>query len=429
MRILLGVSGGIAAYKALEFARLAVKADHAVRVVQTPSSLRFVGRSSFAAITGAPVLVSEFEDDPLRGAWPGEGAGSRVPISHLALVERAEIMVVAPATANLISRLAAGSADDLVATAALAASCPVVVAPAMNGAMWSNEATRRNVAVLRDRGLVVIDPATGRLASHGEEGTGRLVEPDVLLAAVEELGPGAAGVAPSGGLEGRRVLVTAGGTREPIDEVRYIGNRSSGRMGIALAREAIARGAEVTLIAANLQVPAPEGCNLVEVEEASELGDALELRFPQCEILLMAAAVADFRPASRLQGKIDKSQGIESIELEPVPDLVASAASVRRAGQLIVAFAAEHGQAIERAMGKLEAKGVDMIVLNDISDPGIGFDSDMNEVVILAREGKLDVPRAGKDEIASAILDACADRLPAAEPSGQARSASPEAAS
>lgn len=238
-RILLGVSGGIAAYKALELVRLLTKAGHAVRVVQTPASERFVGRASFAALTGAPVLFEEFERDPLQGAFPGDAAPTHDPISHLALVERADAYVIAPATANTIAKLAHGAADNLLTSAALAATCPVLVAPAMNNHMWDHPATRANVETLRARGVTVIEPGTGQLASKGEYGAGRLAEPADLFAAVTAL------LGPSGPkpLDGLRVLVSAGGTREPIDSVRYIGNRSSGRMGYAMAEVAADLGA------------------------------------------------------------------------------------------------------------------------------------------------------------------------------------------
>lgn len=411
MRILLGVSGGIAAYKALEFARLAVKAGHSVRVVQTPASLRFVGRSSFSAITGSPVLVSEFEDDPSRGSWPGESVGEHLPISHLGVVERADVVVVAPATANLLARLASGSADDIVTTVVLAARCPVVVAPAMNDAMWDAPATRENVELLAARGLRVLEPATGMLASKGEHGKGRLVEPDRLLSEVEAATGGGTGgpLSPDGPLAGRRVLVTAGGTREPIDSVRYIGNRSSGRMGVEIAAEAARRGAEVTLIAANLQVEPPSGCSLIEAGSSSGMEVQLEREFPACDLLVMAAAVADFRPVSPKTSKIDKSEGLDSIELEPVPDLLSGLAGSRREGQIVVGFAAEHGPGLDRARGKLQRKRLDAIVVNDISEPGIGFDSHENAVTVITSERDVELPRCPKSELAALILDVVGD--------------------
>ena len=260
-RLLLGVSGGIAAYKALELVRLATKAGHSVRVIQTPTSERFVGVASFEGITGAPVLTSEFARDPLRGAFPGDPLPEHEPISHLQLVANADAFLIAPASANTIAKLAHGLADNLLTSAALAARCPLVVAPAMNDAMYEHPATQANLALLRERGVRVVDPGIGPLASKGEHGIGRLAEPPELLAACEAAIEQASAHAPgaAGSLAGLRVLVTAGGTREPIDSVRYVGNRSSGRMGYALAEQAARRGAAVTVIAANVSLPAPRG--------------------------------------------------------------------------------------------------------------------------------------------------------------------------
>ncbi len=408
MKILLGVPGGIAAYKALEFARLAVKSGHSVRVIQTPSSLRFVGRASFSSITGAPVLASEFEADPANGSWPGEDMGVRTPISHLALVEGADVMVVAPATANTISRIANGAAEDLVTTSALAAVCPVILAPAMNNLMWENEATQENVRSLAGRGIAVLEPEEGQLASHGEAGKGRLVEPSEILRAVESL---TATSKPEGSLAGLKVLVSAGGTREPIDDVRYIGNRSSGRMGVALADAAAQRGAEVVLVGANLAVEPTSAVRTVNVSTAAEMQTALEVEFDSASILVMAAAVADFIPVKAEAGKIDKSSGVPDISLELAPDILSSLASSKRPGQLIIGFAAEHGDQVERAAGKLAAKGLDMIVFNDISSPGIGFDSEENEVVLITQTSQARVSRAPKPAIASAVLDAITELL------------------
>jgi len=400
MRILLGVPGGIAAYKAVELARLAVKAGHSVRVIQTPASLRFVGRASFAAITGAPVLASEFEDDPAKGSWPGEAPGAHTPISHLALIERADIYVVAPATANTLARLAAGSADDLVSTSALAATCPVVLAPAMNGLMWSNSATVENVLTLKSRGFHVLEPEEGQLASHGEAGKGRLVEPDAILHSVEMLS------VQSRELEGVAVVVTAGGTREPIDGVRFIGNRSSGKMGFAVAEAAARRGASVTLIAANTVFPCPLGVELVEVGSAAELSAATETAFETADVLVMAAAVADFRPVMPVGGKIDKSAGVPLLTLEPVDDILKGLAGKRTAGQTLIGFAAEHGPSTERARGKLESKNLDMVVYNDISNESIGFDSEDNEVTLITAEEETSLPLASKRLVAEGIIDA-----------------------
>jgi phosphopantothenoylcysteine decarboxylase / phosphopantothenate---cysteine ligase len=410
-RILLGVSGGIAAYKSLEFVRLATAAGHSVRVIQTPNSRRFVGEASFAALSGAPVLVSEFERDPLRGAFPGESPPAHEPIGHLELVANADLYLIAPASANTIAKLAGGLADNLLTSAALAAACPVLVAPAMNNRMYEHAATKRNVATLRERGVTIVEPGTGRLASKGEEGIGRLAEPAELLAACESvLAPEGA---PGGSLQGLSVLVTAGGTREPIDSVRYVGNSSSGRMGLALAAAARERGAEVTLVAANVALPAPAGVRVIAVRTAGELQEATQREFEHSQVLLMAAAVADFAPLAA-QGKI-KKEGRERLELvlEPTVDVVSALAASRRPGQTIVGFAAEDGPAgIESARGKLAGKGLDAVVFNDISRPGIGFDAPENEVTILTSaagngaSAAEHVPRASKEQVARAILDA-----------------------
>ena len=403
MRLLLGVSGGIAAYKALELARLAVLAGHSVRVIQTPTSRRFVGSASFEAITGAPVLASEFEADPARGAYPGEPPGDRAAISHLALAERAEVFLVAPATADTIAKLAHGSADNLLTTAALAATCPVAVAPAMNNRMYLHAATQANLRLLADRGVTVIEPAEGELASHGERGIGRLPEPPELLAACERLlGPQ--------DLAGLRVLVSAGGTQEPIDSVRYIGNRSSGRMGFAVAARGAARGAAVTVVAANVRLDPPAGARVVPVATAAELAAACREEFPACDVVVMAAAVADFRPAAPADHKLKKtgSEAPTAIEVEATEDVISSLAAQRRPGQLLVGFAAEHGGEDAVALGreKLERKRLDLVVVNDIARGDIGFDAADNEVTIVGRDGtERLVPRAAKEAVADAILD------------------------
>ena len=406
-RILLGVSGGIAAYKAVELVRLATEAGHAVRVIQTPTSLKFVGRATFEGVTGAPVLVDEFEPDPARGAFPGDPVPDHDPISHLELVRRCDALCVAPASANTIAKLAHGLADNLLTSAALASTAPLVVAPAMNDRMYEHPATRENLEVLRVRGTRIVPPGKGRLASKGEWGVGRLAEAGEVLAAVERaLRAEPFGFAPRS-LDGLRVLVTAGGTREPIDAVRYVGNRSSGRMGVALAEEAIRRGADVTLIGANLAVPTPPSARVVEVETAAELDDAARREFPGADVLLMAAAVSDFRPREPDPAKIAK-EGREalSVELEPTTDVLAALAAGRRPDQTLVGFAAEHGEgAVERARRKLESKGLDAVVMNDVSKPGIGFDAEENEVVVVTAAGERSVPRGAKGAVAAAVLD------------------------
>lgn len=411
-RILLGVSGGIAAYKALHFIRLATDAGHAVRVIQTPSSLRFVGKASFQAITGAPVLTDEFEHDPARGAFPGQELPSHQPLSHLELVENADLYLIAPASANTLAKLSHGLADNLLSSAALAAPCPVLVAPAMNNRMWEHPATQANLALLRERGVRVVDPDVGRLASIGERGVGRLAEPARLLQECERTLAGAVASQPWSGL---RVLVTAGGTREPIDSVRFVGNSSSGRMGIALAERAAARGAEVTLIGANVSLPVPAGVELVRVSAAAELQTACEQRFEDCDVLLMAAAVADFRPSHPADGKIKKGKRDSlQIELEPTTDVLKALAQRRHPGQTLVGFAAEHGpEAIELGRGKLSGKRLDALVVNDISRADIGFESADNEVAILTHDGEQRVAKASKAQVADAILDVV-ERLRAA---------------
>jgi phosphopantothenoylcysteine decarboxylase/phosphopantothenate--cysteine ligase len=407
-RLLLGVSGGIAAYKSLELARLAIKAGHAVRVIQTEASTRFVGPASFAGITGAPVMQTEWEPDPMRGAFPGDPAPAHAPMSHLELVERADAFLIAPASANTIAKLAGGHADNLLTAAALACRRPLVVAPAMNGAMYEHPATQDNLARLRERGVRVLEPATGSLASLGEWGTGRLPEPPELLAAFEEA------VATSGkALDGLRVLVTAGGTREPIDAVRFVGNRSSGRMGFALAEEAARRGADVTVVAANVSLPRRAGIEYVDVQTAEELTDACEVRFDAADLLLMAAAVADYRPHAAHAGKLKKDATGAELDLRLVrtTDVLATLAARRRPGQLLVGFAAEHGEdALANARSKLARKGLDAVVVNDVSTPGIAFDATDNEVTVLTEDTELHVPRASKGEVATAILDAVLSR-------------------
>ncbi len=440
-RILLGVSGGIAAYKALELVRLATADGHAVRVVQTPASQRFVGGASFAALTGAPVLVGEFERDPARGAFPDQSPPDHDPLSHLELVANADVYVLAPASANTIAKLAAGLADNLLSSCALAATCPLVIAPAMNNHMYEHPATRANLKRRRERGAIVVEPEAGRLASKGEQGVGRLAQPARILAACaqalaaparppadrrrRERGVGQR-TSRAGTLRGVKVLVTAGGTREPIDSVRFVGNSSSGRMGLALAHAARLRGADVTLVAANVALAAPPDVSLREVVTAAQLQRACESEFPDCDVLLMAAAVADFAPAAPANGKLKKADR-ERLELvlEPTADVLAGLAAERHAGQTLVGFAAEHGEhALEHARGKLTGKGLDALVVNDISREDIGFDVDANEVTILtvepaareagaaanddrdrARIGERHVPRAAKAQVAEAILD------------------------
>jgi phosphopantothenoylcysteine decarboxylase/phosphopantothenate--cysteine ligase len=450
-RLLLGVSGGIAAYKALEFARLATLAGHGVRVLMTENAQRFVGAASFEGIVGAPVLTSEFERDPMRGAFPGEpGEEGHDPIGHLELAAGCDAFLVAPASANTLAKLAGGFADSMLATSFLACTAPRLVAPAMNDRMYADAATQANLATLRERGVEVIEPGEGLLASRGERGRGRLPDPEELLARVEAaLGGGAGTSAPTelalpgseelpalteatllggepapegpepaaargepGPWNGLRVLVTAGGTREPIDSVRFIGNRSSGRMGMALAAAAARRGAEVTVVAANVSLPEPGGVKRIDVETTAELSYETVERFETQHVLLMAAAPADFR-TEPITGKIKRQDSL-NLNLQPTEDILALIAADRSEGQTVVGFAAEHGgEAVARARAKLARKGADLIVLNDVSDPTIGFDSAENEVLLVTATDEEEVPKASKDAVADAILDRI-DRLRAA---------------
>jgi phosphopantothenoylcysteine decarboxylase/phosphopantothenate--cysteine ligase len=413
-RVLLGVSGGIAAYKSLELARLATLAGHGVRVLMTETATRFVGAASFEGIVGAPVLINEFERDPMRGGFPGEGQPGHDPIGHLELAANCDAFLVAPASANTIAKLAGGAADSMLTTSFLACVAPRLVAPAMNDRMYADAATQANLATLRERGVEVIEPAEGKLASRGEFGRGRLPNPEQLLARIEAALP--TGEKP---WDGMRVLVTAGGTREPIDPVRFIGNRSSGRMGIALAAAAASRGAEVTLIAANVVLPEPAGVRRIDVETAEQLARAAAEEFKQTHVLLMAAAPADFRAAVVSDGKLARQDGLE-LRLEPTEDILAALAATKGETQTVVGFAAEHGgDAVGRARGKLSRKNADLIVLNDVSNPAIGFESADNAVTLIDREREAEVPIAAKEEIAAAILARVDElRAEAARPAG-----------
>jgi phosphopantothenoylcysteine decarboxylase/phosphopantothenate--cysteine ligase len=398
-RILLGVSGGIAAYKALELARLATTAGHGVRVLMTDGASRFVGAASFEGIVGAPVLSSEFERDPMRGAFPGDPAPAHDPIGHLELAGNCDAYLVAPASANTIAKLAAGVADSMVTTSFLACAAPRLVALAMNDRMYANPATQANLATLRKRGIAVIEPEEGALASRGERGRGRLPDPAQLLSLLEAELP--TGERPWDGL---RVLVTAGGTREPLDSVRFLGNRSSGRMGIALAAAAKRRGADVTLIAANVSLAEPAGVRRIDVETTEQLAAAARAEFTAAHVLAMAAAPADFRPSEATEGKLTREASLD-LRLEPTEDILAGLAAGKAEGQTLIAFAAEAGENLERAREKLLRKGADLMVLNDISNPEIGFESEENAVTLIDPAGSTPVAQASKDAVADAILD------------------------
>jgi phosphopantothenoylcysteine decarboxylase/phosphopantothenate--cysteine ligase len=375
-RILLGVTGGIAAYKACEVCRRFVRAGHEVVPLVTPGAETFVSAETFRALARRPAA-----DDVYL---------------HLT---RADILVIAPCTANTLAKLAHGIADTVLTEAGLAHRGPVLVAPAMNPRMWSHPATRANTETLRARGVVLVGPDEGETA-EGELGVGRMSEPEDIVRAAEEL------LAGTSALRGKRVLVSAGGTREPIDAVRYVGNRSSGRMGVALAAEARARGAQVTLLGANLAVPAPAGVELVETPTAADLErEALE-RAAASEVVIMAAAVADYRPAEALSAKRPKDRSGWTVELEPTADVLATLGERRVPGQVLVGFAADLGQTgLERARTKLATKNADLFVFNDVGRPDIGFDAHDNEVTLVGAHGERAISKASKDEIAAQILD------------------------
>jgi phosphopantothenoylcysteine decarboxylase/phosphopantothenate--cysteine ligase len=375
-RVLLGVTGGIAAYKACELCRLLVQDGHDVVPLVTPGAERFVTEETFRALARRP---------------PGDDV-----YLHLT---RADLLVVAPCTANTLAKLAHGLADNVLTEAALAHRGPALVAPAMNPRMWSHPATRANADALRSRGVVLVGPDEGETA-EGELGVGRMAEPEEIFAGARDILVG------TGPLRGKRVLVSAGGTREPLDAVRFVGNRSSGRMGVALAAEARRRGADVTLLAANLAVPAPAGVELVETPTAADLEREALARAAEADVVVMAAAVADYRPAEALAAKRPKDTAAWTLELEPTTDVLSALGERRREDQLLVGFAAETGaDGLERAREKLARKGADLFVLNDVARTDIGFDTHENEVTLLTAGSERAVARAPKDEIAAAILD------------------------
>jgi phosphopantothenoylcysteine decarboxylase / phosphopantothenate---cysteine ligase len=376
-RILLGVSGGIAAYKSCTLVRLLVQAGHDVYPVVTKGAERFVTAETFYALARRSP-----SDDP----YP-----------HL---EKMDALVVAPLTANTLARLALGLADDALTEAALAHRGPTIVAPAMNTRMWEHPATQTNAELLRARGVEFVGPAAGELA-EGEVGVGRMAEPEEIAAVVERLLTGSGG----GVLSGRRVVVSAGGTREPLDAVRFVGNRSSGRMGVAVAAEARRRGAEVTLLAANLAVPAPSGVEVVDTPTAADL-EREALARADADVIVMVAAVADYRPSEPSLDKRPKDDESWTVELEPTADVLASLGQTRRPGQVLVGFAADGaGSGLERARTKRGAKNADLIVFNDVTRGDIGFDTAENEVTLLSSAGERHVPKTSKGAIAGEVLD------------------------
>ncbi|MFQ1001197.1 bifunctional phosphopantothenoylcysteine decarboxylase/phosphopantothenate--cysteine ligase CoaBC [Modestobacter sp. SSW1-42] len=401
-RIVLGVGGGVAAYKSALLLRALTEHGHDVRVVPTASALRFVGAATFEALSGNPVSTEVWDDVP--------------EVAHVRIGQTADLVLVNPATADVLARAAAGRADDLLTATLLTAHCPVVFVPAMHTEMWLHPATQDNVATLRRRGSIVLPPAVGRLTGP-DSGPGRLPEPaDVAALAGLVLAAGPAALAQD--LTGRRVVISAGGTREALDPVRFLGNRSSGRQGWALARVAAARGADVVLVAANVEAPAPFGVRVVAVESTEELRTAVHAEAAGADVVVMAAAVADFRPVSIAASKLKKGGAAEpsSLELVRNPDVLVELVAARPAGQRVVGFAAEtgddEGDVLAHARAKLARKGVDLLVVNDVS-AGRVFGRPDNEVTLLDAAGTATaVPAAGKDVVAAAIWDRVVAGLP-----------------
>jgi len=396
-RVILGVGAGIAAYKCCELLRLLTESGHRVRVIPTPDALRFVGEATWAALSGEPVTTD---------AWTGV---DEVP--HVRLGQSADLVLVAPATADLIARAAAGMAGDLLTATLLTARCPVLYAPAMHTEMWEHPATQANVALLRSRGAIVLDPAVGRLTG-ADSGPGRLPEPEEIFAAAVRLLNGG-----PQDLRGRRVVVSAGGTREEIDPVRFIGNWSTGTQGFALARTAVARGAEVTVVAANVTLPDPAGVKVTRVVSAREMQDAVNAAAPQADAIVMAAAVADYRPETRNDAKIKKDgQPPEPLRLTENPDILAGLAALRTARtaakrQVLVGFAAETDTSPAAARAKLARKGCDLLVVNPVGH-GLGFGTPDNEAVVFAADGTVTkIPRGPKEALADVVWNLVAERL------------------
>jgi phosphopantothenoylcysteine decarboxylase/phosphopantothenate--cysteine ligase len=411
-RVILGVGAGIAAYKACELLRLLKEAGHRVRVIPTPDALRFVGEPTWAALSGEPVATDVWSDVP--------------EVPHVRLGQTADLVLVAPATADILARAAAGMAQDLLSATLLTARCPVMYAPAMHTEMWEHPATQQNVATLRARGAIVVEPAVGRLTG-ADSGKGRLPEPAELFALAESLlfSSGTAGGAspsapllPAGRptLAGRRVLISAGGTREELDPVRFLGNWSTGRQGYAFARSAVARGADVTLVAANVELPDPAGAKVARVVSARDMHAAMLAEAGTADVIVMTAAVADFRPVARSGEKIKKDGRLpEPIVLAENPDILADLAARRAthgpAGQVVVGFAAETDPDLDGARAKLARKGCDLLVVNPVGY-GRGFGNADNEAVVLAADGTVTpIPLRSKDGLASAVWDLVAARL------------------
>lgn len=390
--VVLGVSGGIACYKSCFLARRLVEAGAVVDAVLTQSAAEFVRPVTFEALTGRPVLSS---------LWDRGGA-----LAHIELGRIPDLIIVAPATANLLARVAFGLADDLLTSLLLARRSPVLLAPAMNDEMYANPATQRNIAILRDRGFTLVGPEIGPLAEGPSERPGRMSEPDMIIAHAARL---LRGKAP---LRGRRVVVTAGPTRESIDPVRVVTNRSSGKMGYRVAEAAWERGADVVLISGPVALPAPVGVTVRRVETTKELEDAVRTDLPGADVLVMAAAPADYRPAHPSTSKQPRMQGALAVPMEPTDDILSTTEERRKPGSVIVGFALETGDALDKARVKLERKHLDLIVVNDALEPGAGFEHDTNRVALLDREGNVQIlPLKSKREVAEAILDAVEARI------------------
>ncbi|SFU56984.1 bifunctional phosphopantothenoylcysteine decarboxylase/phosphopantothenate--cysteine ligase CoaBC [Alicyclobacillus macrosporangiidus] len=393
--VLLGVSGGIAAYKSAALCSLLVKRGYDVQVLMTENATRFVQPLTFQALSHRPVVVDTFAEPN-----PSE-------IAHIALADEADVFVIAPATANLIAKLAHGLADDMVTTTALACTAPMVIAPAMNVHMWDHPAVQQNLQVLKERGAVVVEPGSGQLAC-GYTGKGRLAEPEEILEVVERT------LRRRQDLAGKRIVVTAGPTIEEIDPVRYLSNASSGKMGYAIAEAAVARGAEVHLISGPVPLPPVPGARVETIRSTQDLLDAVMRVIDQADVFISAAAPADFRPVRRLAQKWKKTDGTPVLELEPTPDVLAAAAARRRSGQVFVGFAAETHDAVVYGRDKLARKRLDLVVVNDVTEPGAGFAVDTNRVVVLDGQGGEEaLPLMSKREVAERILDRVAELLQA----------------
>ena len=386
--IALGVCGGIGAYKAVEIARGLQKRGHDVAAIMTRSARKFVGPVTFEAITRRRVITGQFEP------------GANADIEHIQLATDSSLLLVSPATANVIGKFAHGIADDFLTSLYLATRAPVLMAPAMNTNMWEHDAVRANLETLRARGVRFVDPGAGYLAC-GWIGKGRLAEPDDVVAAAEEM------LTPKGSLVGKLVVVTAGPTYEDIDAVRYIGNRSSGKMGYALAAEAARRGARVVLVSGPTKLDVPANVEIVRVRSAADMHNAVMAEAPAANMVIMAAAVADYMPRHRVDGKIEKSEAALSLDLVRTPDILADLGHARRPGgnPVLIGFAAQSGDPVDAARRKLHAKNIDMVVANDISRADAGFDVDTNAVMLVTAEGAEPVPLAPKTRIASVILD------------------------